>query len=76
MDDCVSMGVVRSLCPPSQIWRVVVRVIRLWVTYSKNGSEEPKTVEMVLMDHYVSEQESVYSKMFGVYGYMYLEWVF
>lgn len=53
MDSAVSMGVVNSLCPPSQIWRVVVRVIRLWVVYAKNGSGLPKSVDMVLMDHYV-----------------------
>ncbi|XP_057444946.1 replication factor A protein 1-like [Lotus japonicus] len=69
MDSALSMGVVNSLCPPSQIWRVVVRVIRLWVVYAKNGNRVPKSVEMVLMDHYGGKiQCSLRNEMFIKWG--------
>lgn len=53
MANSFSLGIVNALCPPSQIWSVIVRVVRLWTVYTCNGNGVPKSVEIILMDQYV-----------------------
>ncbi|XP_057444301.1 uncharacterized protein LOC130736492 [Lotus japonicus] len=74
MANSFSLGIVNALCPPSQIWSVIVRVVRLWTVYTCNGNGVPKSVEIILMDQYGGKiQCSLRREMYVKWGQTFME---
>ncbi|XP_057444672.1 replication protein A 70 kDa DNA-binding subunit C-like [Lotus japonicus] len=74
MANSFSLGIVNALCPPSQIWSVIVRVVRLWTVYTCNGNGVLKSVEIILMDQYGGKiQCSLRREMYVKWGQTFME---
>lgn len=54
MASAAPIDAVSSICPPKHHWRIKVRVVHKWIADSFGGESKPATLELILMDQYVS----------------------
>ncbi|KAJ1403779.1 Nucleic acid-binding, OB-fold [Sesbania bispinosa] len=60
------IDMVRNICGVEDSWRLKVRAVRMWKSYSKNDAEKAFSLEMVLVDVEASIRKPMMKKFANV----------